>query len=169
VTVTSPGQQPLLWWCGPRDLKVGQTVEPGDYWRRVLDAELIEEHAQPGGERLAAPSAVAPAVLLEVALEWVRACEFPTLPSRARCLFTWEREDWGRAYLEHLRGARLYEVRPVRGARIFRAEYLLGSTFRAADTLDRLLERARGYWRGELAERAEVLVESAAVIERIVQ
>ena len=107
--------------------------------------------------------------MLEVVLEWVRAREFPERPSRADCLFTWEREDWGRFYLEHLRGARLYEVRPVRGARIFRAEFVLGNTYRAADSLEKLEERARSYWRAELSERAEVLIEGATVIERVLQ
>ena len=57
----------------------------------------------------------------------------------------------------------------MRGARIFRAEFVLGNTYRASDSLEKLEERARSYWRAELSERAEVLIEGATVIERVLQ
>jgi hypothetical protein len=61
------------------------------------------------------------------------------------------------------------QAAPLRGARNFRAESVLGNTYRVADSLEKLEERARSYWRAELSEWAEVLIEGATVIERILQ
>src|SRR5204863_528090 len=84
----------------------------------------------------------------------------PILPGRANCHFTWDREDWARKYHEILRGAALYEVRPLDFQRLFRADYVIGNAFREGDTLAKLLTRARRYWRGEVDPdgRPEILV-----------
>jgi len=159
--------QQALFWSGPPGLGVQQVVEPGSYWRRVINAPLIEGRDQPGG-RVAFPNAQTPAVLLEVVLEWVRATEFPTLPSRATCHFAWEREDWARDYHAGLTGAMLYEIQPSGSPRLFRADYNLGNAFRERDTLLRAVERARRYWRGELEGRPEILIQGPIAIIRAI-
>ncbi len=156
-----------LYWSGPPGLAELQVVTPGGYWGRVLEAPLLAAPEQPGQECVALPTAEVPATILEMALEWVRVAEFPDRPSRAQCLFTWESEEVARAYHRTRRQASLYEVLPVGGARLFRADYTLGNTFREHDTLEKLAERARRYWRGEPEGQVEVLVEGPLVIARV--
>jgi hypothetical protein len=157
-----------FYWSGPPGLGVQQVVEPGAYWRRVMSVALIEARDQPGVGRVAFANAQTPAVLLEVILEWVRATEFPALPSRSTCHFAWEREDWAREYHHGLTQATLYEIQPAGVPRLFRADYALGNAFREHDTLGRMIERSRRYWRGEVEGRPEILIQGQLVIIRAI-
>jgi hypothetical protein len=166
--------QPTLFWSGPAGYGVEQEIEPGShptsYWRRVLAAQLIEGREQPGVGKLAIATTQTPAVLLEAVLEWVRVTEFPALPSRSSCHFTWDREDWGRKYHEMVREAWLYEVQPQDYQRLFRADYVIGNAFREGDTLAKLHIRARRYGRGEVDPdgRPEILVPGPIRVVRII-
>ncbi len=157
-----------LYWSGPDLIGIDSIVEPGSYWQRVMSAPLIEARDQPGVGRVALPSGQSPAVLLELVLEWVRQAEFPTLPSRASSHFVWEDEAWARKYHETLRNARLYEVQPVGDARLFRADYTLGNAFREGDTLAKLIDRARRYWRGERTGQSEILIQGSIQVIRVI-
>jgi hypothetical protein len=160
-------RQPL-YWSGPEGLGLQKIVEPGSYWRRVLNVPIIDSREQAGVGRIAEANSQTPAILLEVVLEWVRAMEFGSHPSRATCHFAWENEAWARTYHQTLPRATLYEIEPVGNPRLVRSDFTLGNAFREGDSLTSMVERARRYWRGEIEGQVEVLIPGPLTIVRAI-
>ena len=59
-------------------------------------------------------------------------------------------------------------MEPIGAPRLFRADFSLGNAFREGDTLAKLIDRARRYWRGEIEGTVEVMIAGPLTIVRAI-
>jgi hypothetical protein len=155
-------------------------VRPGEqsfYWRRLFSADgrasRIEDAMERGESADAGERDYLLGCLKELLFESVRARVDPSLPSRSECMFLFERSTDARDYGSRLgRDAHEYtllELRPLHGARLFRARR---SSLDVPAFVPDIVAAAEEYWRGLPRDapgaEAEVLFTGAFEIVRVV-
>lgn len=112
-------------------------------------------------------------LLKDFIFEEVRVAEFPSAPSRKRCLFAFDvsdsPDDLARAINFKPENLNLIEIVPTDGAKVLRAS--LAELDCSSLPYDQVVEYARRYWRGvdKGSLKTEVLIEGEVQIARVIR
>lgn len=174
-------------WMGLPGLAAGHTIAAADlrFYSRLAHKPFLfwapdaREQAPPVVERrhhgasaprpanvLLADADTAGQVLFETVFEMVRIAEFPEMPSRFESVFVWEQLGWARGYHNGAPYADLYEVRVAEQQKLHRGDFGLCTNYHLPETMEKMRERARRYWRGEMDGKYETLIEGRIEILR---
>ena len=145
-------------WVGASECHVGDVIEPGGWGSRARQDGV-------GGFNFDALSRLSLAI--EIAAEVARRYIRPFAPSRANCIFAWERLEDAQFFLGKRQGCSIFKV--VSEPNFYRGDYdVITNAIPDTPHFDQVIDRAIRFWKEIPNGRVEVLIGgSAKITEKI--